>query len=281
MVDTFTPLLRLRKPEVGANNNLWAPPTTGGLNDGFIDMIDQSIAGRADIDVAAGNVTLTKSDGVSDNHRPMFLRATGAPGVARAIIVPDPPTQKMYIVQNQSDANVVMRTVSGTGVTITPEQSVLCYVDSALDDVFAITFLGNAVVRPSAYTTGTLFIQNATAGDTGGITYEFAKQGEFTMFNMREFSATITPGAAFSQINLVSLTPSAVFPADLLPAFQTGIPIDMIVGGVLQRWVFTTGGISTFILYNEDPLVTTAPNGTVCTLPHSLTFTWSDKGFVS
>lgn len=280
MVDTFTPLLRLRKQEVGAKNNLWAPPATGGLNDGVVDLIDQAMAQRTDQNVTSANVNLAKSEGGSDSHRPMFVRAFGTPGTSRNVVVPDPPTQKMYVVQNQSNADIVFKTVSGTGITVTPGQSVLCYVDSVLDDVFGVTFLNTSVLRPSSYTTGTLRISNATAGDTGAITYEWAKQGEFVMFLLRDWSATITPAGAFSQINLNPVNP-VVLPVELAPAFQTGIPIDLVVGGSLQRWVFTAQFTGGFILYNEDPINTTVPAGTICATPNPFAFIWSDRGFVS
>lgn len=278
MVDTFTDLLRLRKPEVGANDDAWAPPTTGGLNDGVIGLLDEAMAQAASIDVTGGNVTLTKSNGISDTHRPFFLQVSGTPGVARDVTVPDPPTSKLYVVENLSDSQVTIKTVSGTGVMLNVNNRLLCYVDATLDDVFAIQFLGNVVTEAPAWITGTVDIQNATAGDTS-LTYRYSNQGSHILFQLPTFSSTITPGAAFTQVNLPANTP-ATFPADLLPSFSQSIMVYLTEAGTVVPWFFRMGAsLGNTMAFVRGDTGTTVPNGTVIALPHNITWTLNDQGF--
>ena len=65
MIDSFTSRLRLRKPEVGAKLDEWAPPISAGLNDGVADMIDQAMAQIINIDVGVGNVILSTAEGTA------------------------------------------------------------------------------------------------------------------------------------------------------------------------------------------------------------------------
>lgn len=161
MVDTFTSRVRLRKPEVGAKLDEWAPPITGGLNDGVADMIDQAMAQIIEISVTVGNIILSTAEGLPDTQRPMFIRASGTAGTPRDISVPDPPTQKMYVAENVADDDVTFKTISGSGVTLKPGIRAVLFVDEVLDEVFSVRFLDDAVVAPSLWTTGTFDLEGS------------------------------------------------------------------------------------------------------------------------
>lgn len=276
MVDTFTPLLRIRLPEVGAKDDQWAPPSSGGLNDGVVDMLDQAIAQVTDVDVGSGNVTLTKGNGVSDNHRPMFIAASGSPGTPRDITVPDPPTQKMYIVENNADDVITLKTVSGTGVDVNPGNRIICYVDSTLDEVFPIEFAGDVVFEAPDWTTGTLDLNNATAGDTQ-LTYRFSNQGRHILWQLPEFSTTFTLGAPAGSHNLVPNTP-ATFPAASVPGFNLPWIGWVIAGGVVTPVELSFGFDSVLFLNKLDN--TNWPSGAeLVVLPTNITFTMNDQTF--
>lgn len=279
MPDTFTTSARLRKIEVGTREDEWAPPVSDGLNDGVILLLDQVIAGRGDIDVASGNVTLVASDGASDTQRPMFLRATGAPGVARNITVPDSPTQKLYLVENRSDDTVTIKTVSGTGVVINVGRTGIVFVDSVNDEVFPVQFLDDIAFQMPDWTTGTVDVEDATAGDTT-LTYRYAVQANadgsrgYAAFQLPEFSSTITPGAPFTTITLSPNTPAS-FPAEMTGVSPSDFVIWMQEGGTPNMWFALSPADTLFpnILLTEAS-GTTVANGTVMTLPHNLTLTW-------
>ena len=236
MADTYTTNLRLRKIEVGAKEDAWAPPSSAGLNDGVAGLLDDAIAGVSEIDVGSGDVTLTASSGVSDNQRSMFLRATGAPGTPRSITVPDTPTAKLYVVQNETDDVVTVKTVSGSGVAIPVGERKLMEVDATADDVQEVDVTGNIVTTPSAWSTVLCDIADAAAGDTQ-VTVRYALQGNRVMLQIPAFTSTITPGAGFTSFQLTPNTPAS-FPSEMKPYTYRNFPAYALVLGTEEPvWV--------------------------------------------
>lgn len=161
MANFFTNLLGLTKQVTGENpNGLWG--TT--LNEGFMDLVDAAMAGRSDISVTAGDVTLSADDGTPNQARAMFLIATGAPTVSRSIMVPS--TQKLYLVMNESDSIVTIKTAAGIGVPVGVGAEVAVFVDSALDEVLRVDSVGSSFLAGGLFLPVTGTILNATGGDT-------------------------------------------------------------------------------------------------------------------
>ncbi len=278
MVDAFTSRLRFRKPEVGAKLDEWAPPISAGLNDGVADLIDQAMAQIIDIDVGPGSVILSVNDGFPDTQRPMFIRATGTPGVARTISVPDPPTQKMYVVENIADDDVTFKTISGSGVTLKTGISAVVFVDEVLDDVFSIRFLENAVEAPSVWITGTFDLEGSTPLHT--VTYRYAIQGERIMFQIEDFiniTMSPDPGNPFTEFELIPNTP-ALFPAEALPSFEQSWPTYIRISpSIVEKWSLTiSAGIWK---YSKDDFLIPIPDNSVMTLPRTETRTYYKLGF--
>jgi hypothetical protein len=76
--------------------------------------------------VTSGNWTLsTTGSGASNEARKAILIPTGTPGVSRNILAPN--SSKAYIIDNQSDAAVVLKGVTGptTGITIAAAEKCL------------------------------------------------------------------------------------------------------------------------------------------------------------
>ena len=278
MVDTFTSRVRLRKPEVGQNLDEWAPPITGGLNDGVADLIDQAMAQIINIDVTPGNIILSTAEGLPDTQRPMFIRAIGTAGTPRDISVPDPPTQKMYVVDNTADDDVTFKTISGSGVTVMPGIRAVLFVDETLDDVFSVRFLTDAVVAPSAWITGTFDLEGSTPTKT--VTYRYAIQGERIMFQLEDWiniTMNPDPGNPFSEFDLIPNTP-ALFPAEALPSFEQSWPVYMRISpSIVEKWSFTiAAGVWKF---SKDDFLIPIPDGSVMTLPRIQTVTYYSLGF--
>lgn len=118
MASTYSPLLRIQLIGTGEQAGTWGATTNVNLG----TLLEQAIAGTANVDVAAGNVTLTDLDGASDQARCAILNITGAPGVSRNVIAP--ATSKIYFVLNGSDAEVVLKTASSAGLAIPAGTSV-------------------------------------------------------------------------------------------------------------------------------------------------------------
>ncbi len=278
MADTFTSRVRLRKPEVGQKLDAWAPPISGGLNDGVADMIDQAMAQIIDIDVTVGNVILSTADGLNDTQRPMFIRASGTAGTPRDISVPDPPTQKMYVAENVADDDVTFKTISGSGVTLKPGIRAVLFVDEVLDEVFSVRFLDNAVVAPSAWTTGTFDLEGSSPTFT--VTYRFAIQGERIMFQLQDWiniTMSPDPGNPFSEFDMIPNTPS-LFPAVALPAFDQSWPVYMRISpSIVEKWSYSiAAGVWKF---SKDDFLIPIPDNSVMTLPRTQTMTYYRLGF--
>lgn len=112
MASTYSPILRIELIATGAQAGIWGNTTNTNLG----TLIEQAIAGTATISVTAGDVTLSESNGVSDQARCAALFITGSAGVSRNVIAP--AVSKLYVVSNTANAAVVLKTVASTGLTI-------------------------------------------------------------------------------------------------------------------------------------------------------------------
>lgn len=114
MPSTYSPNLRIELIASGAQANQWGNTTNKNLG----TLLEEAICGIVEVDVTAGNVTLTALDGTTDQSRQMILNVTGTPGTPRQIVAPS--VSKMYVVSNGSDDDVeiVTDTVGSVGPTI-------------------------------------------------------------------------------------------------------------------------------------------------------------------
>ena len=115
MPSTYSPNLRIELIASGEQANTWGLTTNTNLG----TLIEQAIAGMATIDVTAGDVTLTTLNGLSDQSRQMILNVTGTPGVDRTLTAP--AVSKLYIVANNSNADVYLITSAAGDTVLIPE----------------------------------------------------------------------------------------------------------------------------------------------------------------
>lgn len=112
MTTTYTPLLGLALPSTGDLSGTWGAT----VNASITELLDSAIAGAATKDVTSGNWTLTATGGgVANEARMAALIVTGTPGVTRNIIAP--ASSKAYYIINQSNAAVVIKGASTTGIS--------------------------------------------------------------------------------------------------------------------------------------------------------------------
>jgi len=120
MTTAYTTLLGLALPVQGELTGTWG--TT--VNNSITQSLDDAIAGTATASVTSGDWTLTDTgSGAPNQARCAILIATGSPGVSRNIIAP--ARSKGYFVVNQSDAAVVLKGASTTGISIPTNKSAL------------------------------------------------------------------------------------------------------------------------------------------------------------
>jgi hypothetical protein len=157
MASTYSPLLRVELIGIGDQANTWGLINNTNLG----TVLEQAIAGTAVIDVTIANQTLSQEDGTSDQARCMIIRAIGTPGTSRNIVAPK--LSKMYIVSNESNANVVFKGSDTTGVTLSSgTRTILIY--NGTDFVT----LSSAIVDIVSGTTGTLTVPRGGTGTANG-----------------------------------------------------------------------------------------------------------------
>lgn len=120
MTTQYTPLLGLALPVTGELSGTWG----NVVNDSITQLVEDSVANYATADVTSSDWTLTTTGlGAANQARMAILIPTGTPGVSRNIIAP--AHSKTYIVANQSNAIVVIKSASTTGVTIQPNVTIM------------------------------------------------------------------------------------------------------------------------------------------------------------
>lgn len=238
MADSFSANLRLVKQTDQANTNIWG----NNWNEAVIDLAEQAIAGRSDLDVTLSNLILTLINGSPDTARSMFLRIIGTPGADRVVTVPS--LNKMYIVSNRvsDSSNVEIRTTAFAGYTVEPGQTVLLYTDPIIGGIVREPFEPDEVVVPSVLpvTNVSFNINNATAGDTQ-VTARFIKQGQLVSCQLPAISTTIST-ADFDLVPLTTI-PDFLLPQGTVNTAYTACVQD--AGVEVDSYIEILAGIST------------------------------------
>lgn len=119
MPSSYSNLLRLLKQATGENSNTWGDL----VNSGFLELVEDSIAGTSQIDITAGTggYSLVSNNGATDESRCAILQFIGSPSVDKTITVPT--TSKMYVVWNDLTTNKTLTMSTGSGTTTTLAQT--------------------------------------------------------------------------------------------------------------------------------------------------------------
>ena len=125
MTINYTTLLGLAQPVTGTESGTWGTV----VNDEITALVEQAVAGAVSIDVTASNVTLSDTDGASNQARNAILLVTGTPGTSRNIVAPS--SSKVYVVVNGSDGAVVLKGSATTGVTIPAGTKTIAFWDGS------------------------------------------------------------------------------------------------------------------------------------------------------
>lgn len=209
MADTFTNNLRFILQTDMANVNQW-----GTLyNRGVSDLVEEALAGVALIDVTAANQLLTTNNGFSDTARPMFIKATGNPGIQRQIIMPT--LDKIYVIGNETSPgfDVEFKTALNSGVTLGTGQYSMVWVDALSDLVRPVDVAGATISSGGVYQTVTPAIASATGGATTA-TVNYFTQGNLVHMTFGGFTTTVSVTTFELDFTGVGGVPSALIPGE-------------------------------------------------------------------
>lgn len=148
MPSSYTPLLRLELQAAGEKTNTWGAIA----NTNFGSLLEKCVAGAVSIDVTSGDVTLTALNGVDDQARCMILLVTGTPGVLRKITAP--ASSKTYVVVNGSNALIVLKSASTTGLAIAAGSTVYAVWNGSSFVVVGVSSISPAFIGTVTAVTG-------------------------------------------------------------------------------------------------------------------------------
>jgi hypothetical protein len=176
MPSTFSTSLRLELIGDGEQSGVWGQTT----NNNFGELLEQAITGRTDLNVTAGNITLTSLNGVVDEARSAVLAVTGTPGATRVITIPN--VKKTYTVLNSTTNIIQVKTASGTAFDCPPSATAVVACDglngiqgSGIAPLTSPAFTGVPTAPTAAVTTNTTqlattaFVNAEIANDTANL----------------------------------------------------------------------------------------------------------------
>ena len=126
MASTYSPALRLELMATGDQSGTWGDTTNTNLG----TLLEQAITGYLSVaqgDVA--NLTLTTTNGASDQARNAVVRVTGALTATRNVVIQT--ANKLYTIANDTTGgfSIVVKTSAGTGVSVPPGAMMNIYSD--------------------------------------------------------------------------------------------------------------------------------------------------------
>ena len=163
MTTTYTSNLGLAKPATGDTG--WGST----INDRTTAMVEEAIVGKSTINTWSGDShTLTESNGASSEARGAILHCTDTggqiSGATATVVVP--AKTKLYCVINETGHNVLVKTPSGTGITIpTAKQlSVACDGTNVVEqDNHSVSFSATNTTVSGQVTTELLKVNSSSS----------------------------------------------------------------------------------------------------------------------
>ena len=204
MATAYTDLLRLALPVQGELEGSWGD----AVNAQITSMIEQAIAGRVSIALTStSDVTLGTSDGATDQSRPAILNFTGTPGGAVNIICPT--KSKTYVVSNNTNQTITVKTSGGTGQAITAGTSALVSCD------------GTNVIASAATTAQGVKADNALPTTGGAMTGPITTNSTFDGVDVAARDAVLTTTTTTADNALPEADVDADIKTLVLPASTT------------------------------------------------------------
>lgn len=232
MASTYSPSLRIELIGTGDQSGLWGDTTNNNLG----ALIEQAITGTQTVLMVDTDYTLTALNGSVDQARNAVLTFTSSGSLTgtRSVFIPD--VEKTYVIKNSTTGgqDLLIKTVTGSGVTVPSGQTVSLYCDGT-DCYPDMTYAQSLTVTNLNATNLTL-----GAGTTG--TGLYVRQTSPTIISPTISGATCTVSAVPTFTGGVSgLQGSQIaFTKPDTTNFQSNITNDVYSNSV--RWFATYGG---------------------------------------
>lgn len=125
MTSTFSPSLGIELMATGDQNGVWGVTNNSNLG----TLIEQGITGVLSVAQGDTTLTLTATQGASNQARNAVVNLTGAMTGDHDVIVPT--ANKLYLIKNSTTGghNTTIKTVAGTGIAVLPGTNRWVYCD--------------------------------------------------------------------------------------------------------------------------------------------------------
>jgi hypothetical protein len=126
MASSYSTDLKLELMVTGENAGTWGDKTNTNLN-----LVQQSVVGYQEIDVASADVTLAMTDATISNARNMTLKFTGTLAANRTVNFPTGIEKLFNIIDGTDHANntLTFKVTSQTGFLLCEGNSYICHAD--------------------------------------------------------------------------------------------------------------------------------------------------------
>jgi hypothetical protein len=267
MPSTYSASLGLELIGNGEQAGVWGTTTNNNLG----TLLEQAITGVQSITLTGGDYTLTDYNGLPDEARNAVIVLGGLLGAPCNVIAPS--VEKTYIIRNFSNATVTIKTVSGTGVSLTNAASAIVFCDGT--DFYSATTLnyidGNLTVT-GTLTVNTSFIapeinERTTISATGiGSSLNFDTLTQTVYYSTASATANCTVnirGSSTVALNTLLSTGQSTCVAVFMtngatPYYIPNVTIDGV--GVTPKWqgstAPTTGNPSSVDVYTYNIIKT-------------------------
>ena len=126
MASSYSSDLKIELMATGENAGTWGTKTNNNLN-----LIQQSVAGYQEIDVASADVTLVMTDGTISNARNMTLKFTGTLAANRTVNFPASIEKIFNVIDGTDHAGYTLtfKVTSASGFLLCEGNNYICHSD--------------------------------------------------------------------------------------------------------------------------------------------------------
>lgn len=262
MASSYTTSLKIQQIGNGEQSGIWGSTTNTNWN-----LIEQAVAGVAQITMANSNYTLSSLNGVSDEARCMVIVASGTNSAVWQIVAP--LVKKFYIVNNSTSGGYAITIGGATGsiVSIPPNTVGQVYCDgtnfysaqtgSAGNFYVNGTLTAGGIADTGSLTTATLSV-SGTSTFTGNETHNGTATFNGTTNHVGTTTApTVATGDSSTNVATTALVANKIAAITSVPsAVQIGTTNYTVLesGGYLY---FRYGGVNKMRLDSSGNLVCT------------------------
>jgi microcystin-dependent protein len=214
MASTYTNRLGLEKQGDGENPNSWGSI----LNTNVIDLIDDAIAGYEVVSVSSTGITLSDSNGSTDQSRNAALEFAGT--LTANVTITIPSEEKTYFVRENTTGSFAVQMKTAAGNALTLSQGINSFIACDGTDIYELdsttsvnTFTANTLTATSITTSILAATDVSTTTLTAtSITTSVVDASSITVTGNVSAAEYYGDGSNLTGISTNSIPSGAVFP---------------------------------------------------------------------